>query len=197
MSQKGLKLNQLKIAQLSARGLSTRQIEAETGVSKATVARWLKMPDVQAQIEKFRQEIEIEVHEVTRQSANEELAELQANLRTAAQRQLKWSCEVQTSGYNLLSKVNEWLAEIDTVVKSQLDQDGHEKPDQGEQEKKAMDIRSLLLLKLVPLLPSYARAAADMTRAGSDSEDKIFAIEEISRRLDEWNKVMQSQESLN
>ncbi len=197
MSQKGLKLNQLKIAQLSARGFSTRQIEAETGVSKATVARWLKMPEVQIQIQKFRQEIEIEVHEVSRQSANKEVAELQENLRTAAQRQLKWSSEVQTTGYNLLTKVNEWVAEIDTVVKSQLDQDGQEKPDQDVQEKKAMDIRSLLLLKLVPLLPSYARAAADMTRAGSDAEDKIFAIEEISRRLDEWNEVMKSQKNLN
>jgi transposase len=197
VSQKGLKLNQLKIAQLSARGFSTRQIEAETGVSKATVARWLKMPEVQIQIQKFRQEIEIEVHEVSRQSANKEVAELQENLRTAAQRQLKWSSEVQTTGYNLLTKVNEWVAEIDTVVKSQLDQDGQEKPDQDVQEKKAMDIRSLLLLKLVPLLPSYARAAADMTRAGSDAEDKIFAIEEISRRLDEWNEVMKSQKNLN
>ncbi len=155
------------------------------------------MPEVQIQIQKFRQEIEIEVHEVSRQSANKEVAELQENLRTAAQRQLKWSSEVQTTGYNLLTKVNEWVAEIDTVVKSQLDQDGQEKPDQDVQEKKAMDIRSLLLLKLVPLLPSYARAAADMTRAGSDAEDKIFAIEEISRRLDEWNEVMKSQKNLN
>jgi hypothetical protein len=53
-----------------------------------------------------------------------------------------------------------------------------------------MDFRSVMLLKLVPLLPSYARAAADMTRAGSETEDKIFAIEEISRRLDEWHEIM-------
>ena len=197
MAQKDLKFNQLKVAQLAARGLSTRQIEGEVGVSKATVARWLKMPDVQAQIEKFRQEIEVEVHQANRQSANQELAELQENLRTAAQRQLKWSSEVQTSGYKLLSKVNDWLTEIDTLVKSQLDKDGDEKADQGEQEKKAMDSRSLLLLKLIPLLPSYARAAADMTRAGSDAEDKIFALEEMDRRLNEWDAVMESQKNLN
>ncbi len=179
MSQKDLKFNQLKIAQLSARGLSTRQIEAETGVSKATVARWLKMPEVQAQIQKFRQEIEIEVHEVSRQSANKEVAELQENLRTAAQRQLKWSGEVQTAGYTLLSRVNKWVEEIDAVLKSDP------------------EVRSLLLIKLLPLIPSYARAAADMTRAGSDAEDKIFGIEEIARRLDEWDKAMESQKNLN
>jgi hypothetical protein len=47
------------------------------------------------------------------------------------------------------------------------------------------------------MIPTYARAAADLTRAGSDAEDKIFALEEMDRRLNEWDKVMQSQESLN
>ena len=179
MSQKDLKFNQLKVAQLAARGLSTRQIEGETGVSKATVARWLKMPQVQAQIQNFRQEIEVEVHQVNRQSANKELAELQENLRTAAQRQLKWSCEVQSAGYSLLSKVNEWVVELDSIIKSDS------------------ELRSELLIKLLPLIPSYARAAADMSRAGSDAEDKIFALEEMSRRLDQWDKAMQSQNYLN
>jgi hypothetical protein len=36
-----------------------------------------------------------------------------------------------------------------------------------------------------------------MSRAGSDAEDKIFAIEEINRRLDQWDKAMQSQNYLN
>jgi transposase len=179
VSQKDLKFNQLKIAQLSARGLSTRQIEAETGVSKATVARWLKMPEVQAQIQKFRQEIQVEVHEVSRQSANKEVAELQENLRAAAKRQLKWSGEVQTAGYSLLSKVNEWLLELDSIIKSDS------------------ELRSELLIKILPMIPSYARAAADMSRAGSDAEDKIFAIEEIARRLDDWDRAMESQKNLN
>ena len=179
MSQKDLKFNQLKVAQLAARGLSTRQIEGETGVSKATVARWLKMPQVQAQIQNFRQEIEVEVHQVNRQSANKELAELQENLRTAAQRQLKWSGEVQTAGYSLLGKVNEWVLELDSIIKSDS------------------ELRSELLIKILPMIPTYARAAADLTRAGSDAEDKIFALEEMDRRLNEWDKVMQSQESLN
>ncbi len=56
---------------------------------------------------------------------------------------------------------------------------------------------SELLIKLLPLIPSYARAAADMSRAGSDAEDKIFALEEMSRRLDQWDKAMQSQNYLN
>jgi hypothetical protein len=47
------------------------------------------------------------------------------------------------------------------------------------------------------MIPTYARAAADMSRAGSDAEDKIFAIEEINCRLDEWDKAMQSQNYLN
>jgi hypothetical protein len=47
------------------------------------------------------------------------------------------------------------------------------------------------------MIPTYARAAADMSRAGSDAEDKIFAIEEMSRRLDEWDKAMETQNYLN
>jgi hypothetical protein len=159
------------------------QIAAGTGVPKTTVSRWLKLASVQEEVEKFRQEIEAEHHKANRQSANQEAVELQENLRAAAQRQLKWSGEVQKAGYNLLAKVNEWVDEIDTVVKSD--------PDRAEDGKKGlMDFRSVMLLKLVPLLPSYARAAADMTRAGSETEDKIFAIEEISRRLDEWHEIM-------
>jgi transposase len=179
VSQKGLKLNQLKVAQLSATGLSTRQIETETGVSKATVARWLKMPEVQIQIQKFRQEMEIETHKVNRQTANKELVELQENMRTAAQRQLRWSGEVQKAGYTLLHKVNQWIEEIDAVVDSDT------------------ELRLQLITKLLPLIPSYARAAADMSRAGSDAEDKIFALEEIAQRLDHWDKYMQSRPNLN
>jgi hypothetical protein len=47
------------------------------------------------------------------------------------------------------------------------------------------------------MIPTYARAAADMSRAGSDAEDKIFAIEEIDRRLNDWDRVMESQKNLN
>jgi len=39
---------------------------------------------------------------------------------------------------------------------------------------------------LITTAPSYLRAATDMVRGVSDVEDKLFAIEEISRRLDEW-----------
>jgi transposase len=184
-----LKPAQLKVAQLSARGLSTRQVEAETGVSKATVARWLKVPEIQAQVKKFKQEIEVEHHRANRQSANQEAADLQEHLRSAAQRQLQWSGEVQKAGYNLLSKVNEWVTEIDAVIKSEPQQDGKGKT--------SMDLRSLMLLKLIPFVATYARAAAEMTRAGSETEDKIFAIEEISRRLDEWQEVMDGNNSDN
>ena len=137
------------------------------------------MPEIQVQIQKFRQEMEIETHKVNRQTANKELVELQENMRTAALRQLRWSGEVQKAGYNLLNKVNQWIDEIDTVVDSDS------------------ELRLQLVTKLLPLIPSYARAAADMSRAGSDAEDKIFAIEEIARRLDDWDKSMQSQNDLN
>jgi hypothetical protein len=86
---------------------------------------------------------------------------------------------VQKAGYILLSKVNQWIEEIDAVVDSDP------------------ELRLQLITKLLPLIPSYARAAADMSRAGSDAEDKIFALEEMSRRLDDWDKSMQSQNDLN
>jgi hypothetical protein len=46
---------------------------------------------------------------------------------------------------------------------------------------------------LISSLPSYMRVAADMVRSVSDAEDKLFAIEEISKRLDEWGQINNSQ----
>lgn len=172
--------DQLKVAQLRARGLSLSQIAAGTGVPKTTISRWLKLPFVEGEVEKFRAEIQTAHHEANQESANEEAAGFCEDLRAARQRQMKWSEEVQKAGYNLLSKVNAWAEQIDAALKSE-----ELANDSG-----AKGFRTLFLLKLAPLLPSYARAAADMTRAGSDTEDKIFAIEEISRRLDEWRQIM-------
>jgi hypothetical protein len=39
---------------------------------------------------------------------------------------------------------------------------------------------------LITSVPSYLRAATDMMRSVSDAEDKCYAVEEISKRLDEW-----------
>ncbi len=190
MSQKSLTNEQLKVAQLSARGLSLRQIAAATTVSKDTASRWLKMPEVQAQVAKFQQEIEAAHHSAVRSSANQEAMELQERLRTATKRQLAWSIEVQLAGRNLLNRVNYWVGEIDKVV--QGTGEGEEESQPGGSQ---VQFRSMMLLKIAPLIPSYARAAADMTRAGSETEDKIFAIEEINRRLDEWQEMMDGNNS--
>ncbi len=46
---------------------------------------------------------------------------------------------------------------------------------------------------LISSLPAYMRSASDMVRTVSDVEDKLFAIEEIAKRLDEWQQFNDSQ----
>jgi hypothetical protein len=39
---------------------------------------------------------------------------------------------------------------------------------------------------LVSSVPAYLRAASDLMRSVSDVEDKVFAIQEIAKQLEEW-----------
>lgn len=161
----------LEIARLKASGLSERAIARELDIDRGKVNRALKLQEVKQQVARFQQETVEEHHKVNRQSSNEQASELQAALREMAERQKRWSAASQEMGIGAARTANQWLATVKEAMASN----------------RPLSPKDILMAKLIP---AYMRAAAEMVRAGSDAEDKVYAIEEIDRRLNEWNELM-------
>jgi predicted metal-dependent hydrolase len=157
----------LEVSQLLASGMTYAQVAQTTNVPKSTIGRWAKLPQVQAQIELLRSEA-IEAHrEISHEAARANAGDLQQKLAQSLRRQEA----LIVTGYNIasgyLDLTQKMLNKVTEIFTSDRPIESHEK-------------------LLITSVPSYLRAATDMVRGVSDVEDKLFAIEEISRRLDEW-----------
>jgi len=176
--ESGLTPKLLEVAQMLASGLTYSQISEAVNAPRSTVGRWAKLESVQVQVSTLKNEAQQACQEVSREAATEVAQNLQAQLALGTKRQEA----LIARGYNLasgyLDLTQKMLGKATEIFTSDRPIENHEK----------------ILLTSVP---SYLRAASDLMRSMSDAEDKLFAIEEISLRLDEWEKYRQSQNNLN
>jgi predicted metal-dependent hydrolase len=159
----------LEVSQLLASGMTYAQVAQTTNVPKSTIGRWAKLPQVQAQIELLRSEA-IEAHrEISHEAARANAGDLQQKLAQSLRRQEA----LIVTGYNIasgyLDLTQKMLNKVAEIFTSDRPIESHEK-------------------LLITSVPSYLRAATDMIRSVSDTEDKCYAVEEISKRLDAWEK---------
>lgn len=143
------------------------QVSQAVNVPRSTIGRWAKLPSVQAQVELLRSEALEACVQVTREAAVLSAEDLQSKLTQSAKRQE----ELIGRGYSLVNNcfalTQQMLVKATEVFSSDRPIEAHEKI-------------------LLNSLPGYMRASTDMARVLSDTEDKLYALQEISRRLDEW-----------
>ena len=157
----------LEVSQLLASGMTYAQVAQTTNVPKSTIGRWAKLPQVKAQVELLRSEA-IEVHrEISREAATANAEDLQGKLAQSIKRQEDLIARGYIIALGYLDLTQKMLDKTTEIFTSNRPIESHDK-------------------LLITTAPSYLRAATDMVRGVSDVEDKLFAIEEISRRLDEW-----------
>jgi len=157
----------LEVSQLLASGMTYTQVSQTVNVPKSTIGRWAKLPQVKAQVELLRSQA-IEAHrEISREAATANAGDLQQKLAQSLRRQEA----LIVTGYNIasgyLDLTQKMLNKATEIFTSDRPIESHEK-------------------LLITSVPSYLRAATDMMRSVSDAEDKCYAVEEISKRLDEW-----------
>lgn len=167
----------LEVCQLIATGLTYTQIAQATATPRSTIGRWAKLPAVIEQVKLLRSETAQVHREVQREVATEQAQTLQESLAISAKRQ-KLLIDRGHKLANELHDLNEQLiVKASEILLSGRVIESHEKT-------------------LITLLPAYFRTATEMQRNLSDVEDKHLAIEEISKRLDEWEDF-RNQSSLN
>lgn len=174
MSESGLTPKLLEVAQLLAAGLTYNQVAQATNTPRSTIGRWAKLEAVKVEIESLRAEA-LEAHrQISKEAASECAKDLQVKLRQSIKRQeqlisLGHSLGVECFGLSrtMLKKASEIFAENRSI-------EPHEK-------------------LLISVLPNMMRAASDTLRAASDVEDKLYAIQELSKRLDEWQEFQNNQ----
>jgi hypothetical protein len=157
----------LEVSQLLASGMTYAQVSQSVNVPKSTIGRWAKLPQVKAQIELLRSEA-IEAHrEISREAASEVAQDLQGKLSAALKRQEGLILQGYSLASGYLDLTQKMLGKASEIFANDRPIESHEK-------------------LLVSSVPAYLRAASDLMRTVGDAEDKFFAIEEISKRLDEW-----------
>lgn len=163
---KSLTDKQLEIIPLLSQGRSYQQITDITGIPKPTVGRWAKLPKIQEEVSRF-QENRIEI---CRQSATTDLEGFKNKLREAKKRQEQYIKTAQQLGFDC-SKLAETLMQKALKI---LEEDGNLTP-----------------RLLATLIPNLIKTANDSFRVGSEIEDKMFALQEMNKRLDEWEERWQ------
>jgi hypothetical protein len=171
VSQKPLTDKQLEIIPVLSQGLSYQQITDSTGVPKPTVARWAKLAQIQAEVA----EIQKGRIEVCRKVVTGDVDLLQERLRESLERQKQYIATAQIFAFNC-SKLAESLIEKAPSL---------------------LENETLTPRLLGNLLPAMIKASNDSFRLASELEDKIYALEEISHRLDEWESYREGANSQN
>ena len=160
----------LEIAQLLASGMSYTEVSQAVNVPRSTVGRWAKLPSVQAQVELLRSEA-MQAHiEISREAATQSAENLQSKLLQSTKRQEEMIGQGYSLAHECFALTQQMLAKATEIFTSNRAIESHEKI-------------------LISSLPAYMRAASDMVKAVSDTEDKLFALEEISKRLDQWQQL--------
>lgn len=160
----------LEVAQLLASGRSYKEAGVATGVPRSTIGRWAKLEEVKAEIESIRAEA-LEAHrQVSREVATTSAQELQQKLRESAKKQERLISQSYVFGDKAFLLALEMLTKVSQIFSENRPIEPHEKI-------------------LITSLPQIMRTATEALRSASDAEDKFFALEEMSKRLDEWAKI--------
>jgi transcriptional regulator with XRE-family HTH domain len=159
-SQKPLTDKQLEIIPLLSQGLSYQQITDKTGVPKPTVARWAKLSQVQAEVA----ELQKSRIEICHKSANPSLDNLQKQLQESQEREIQYVRTAEAFAFECSKLALKLIEKAPSILESE----------------------PLSPRILATLLPNLVKCSNDSFRLGSDLEDKIFALEEMSKRLDAW-----------
>jgi hypothetical protein len=165
--ESGLTPKLLEVAQMFASGLTYSQISEAVNAPRSTVGRWAKLESVQAQVSILKNEAQQACREVSREAATEVAQNLQDKLSLGIKRQEALIARGYSLALGYLDLTQKMLGKATEIFTSDRPIESHEKI-------------------LVNSVPSYLRAASDVMRSVSDAEDKIFAVQEISKRLDEW-----------
>lgn len=164
----------LEVAQMLASGMTYSQISDTVSVPRSTIGRWAKMEAVQAQVAALKNEA-IEAHRQTNKEAAIQSAEdLQKKLRQSAKRQEQLISQGYTIGTKAFELADRMLTKASEIFLENRPIEQHEK-------------------LLISSFPHVMKAAADALRASSEVEDKFFAIEEVNKRLDQWQEFQNSQ----
>jgi IS30 family transposase len=170
----GLTPRLLEVAQMLASGMTYSQISEAVSIPRSTIGRWAKMEAVQAQVAALKNEA-IEAHrQISREAATEVAQDLQGKLAQSVKRQEGMIAQGYSLAAECLDLTQKMLTKASEIFRSNRVIEPHEKI-------------------LISSLPIYMRAASDMVRSVSDAEDKCFGIEEIAKRLDEWQQFNNSQ----
>jgi hypothetical protein len=159
--QKPLTDKQLSIIPLLAQGMSYQEVTQSTGIPKPTVARWAKLPQVQAEVSRAQQERV----KICRQTVTSDIALFKSRLNESLRRQMEYAETAQELGFNCSRLAQTLIKKAPSI----LEQEGILTP-----------------RILATLIPGLIRAADESFKLGSEIEDKVFALEEVSRRLDAW-----------
>jgi hypothetical protein len=176
--ESGLTPKLLEVAQMLASGLTYSQISEAVSVPRSTIGRWAKMDSVKLQVEALKAEALEACKEVSREAATESAQDLQGKLALSAKRQEA----LNTKGYALADEcyqITQLMAKkVKEVVKEVIENnkliEPHEKC-------------------LINSFPHYAKVCENLLTNLGYAEDRLYAIEEISRRLDEWGQINNSQ----
>jgi TolA-binding protein len=108
--------------------------------------------------------------EISREAATQSAEDLQSKLLQSTKRQEEMIGQGYSLAHECFALTQQMLAKATEIFTSNRAIESHEKI-------------------LISSLPAYMRAASDMVKAVSDTEDKLFALEEISKRLDQWQQL--------
>ncbi|MDP8963232.1 MAG: helix-turn-helix domain-containing protein [Cyanobacteriota bacterium] len=160
----------LEVAQLLASGRSYKEAGEATGVPRSTIGRWAKLEAVKTEIESIRAE-GLEAHrQVSREAATTSAEDLQQKLRESAKRQERLISQSYVFGDQAFALAGKMLTKASEIFSENRPIEAHEK-------------------LLITSLPHIMRSAADVLKSASDAEDKIYGLEELSKRLDDWAEI--------
>jgi len=168
----------LEVAQMLASGLTYSQISEAVSVPRSTIGRWAKMEAVQVQVAALKNEA-IEAHrQISREAATEVAQDLQGKLALSAKRQET----LITKGHALADECYEitqlMAKKVKEVVKELIENN------------KAVESQEK---HLINSFPHYAKVCENLLTNLGYAEDRLYGIEEISRRLDEWGQINNNQ----
>lgn len=165
---KPLSKTQLKAARLLAEGNSEREVARRLKLGITTPNFWKKNPKFLDLIEKFREQIQQAIEEEHRIVVKNESELYIEELKAVKERQKRWSAAVTEAGIKGIRTVNSWLNTVDGAVAQST----------------PLTNKQILILKSIP---SYMRASAEMVKAGSDAEDKAFALAHLVKKINEFS----------
>jgi len=172
--QPGLTPKLLEVSQLLASGMTYTQISDAIGEPRSSVGRWAKLEAVRAQVELLRADA-LQAHvEISREAATASAEGLQEKLTQGVRREEELMAKGYSLGHDLFDLTHKMVKVAAEVFTSGKDIEHHEKI-------------------LITSLPGYMRAAGDMLQRVSDCEDKLYSLQEISKRLDEWESLRNDQ----